>query len=77
MTVHLFHKAPPSEDFTFTSYGAFILNKPLNYNLAPRYDFIVTAKVSAALLHLVQNTAVFKRDGVMIPLFALYRITGA
>lgn len=40
------HQAPPTEDFMLTGAGAFILKRPLNYNLAPKYEFVVTAKVS-------------------------------
>lgn len=42
------HQAPPSEDFVVTNSGAFILNRTLNYNTVPKYEFVVTAKVSDA-----------------------------
>lgn len=40
------HKAPASEDFQVTNSGAFILKRPLNYNLVQKYIFTVTAQVS-------------------------------
>lgn len=68
--VNFLHKAPPTEDFTLTSSGAFVLKRRFNYNVAQRYDFTVTAKVRAALRQLVQNTAVFQTD-VTLPLRCL------
>lgn len=40
------HQAPPSEDFVLTTSGTFILKRILNYNVVPKYEFIVTAEVS-------------------------------
>ncbi|XP_047434008.1 protein dachsous-like [Mugil cephalus] len=35
---------PDTEDFMLTNSGAFILKKPFNYNVAPKYNFTVTAR---------------------------------
>ncbi|XP_047434027.1 cadherin EGF LAG seven-pass G-type receptor fmi-1-like isoform X2 [Mugil cephalus] len=35
---------PDTEDFMLTDSGAFILKKPFNYNVAPKYNFTVTAR---------------------------------
>ncbi|XP_034400280.1 protocadherin Fat 4 [Cyclopterus lumpus] len=39
----IYSMAPASEDFALNNVGAFILKRPLNYNIAQKYNFIVTA----------------------------------